>query len=1448
VIKKWITSYRVSIVLALLTLISAVLGLATTLAELVIRSNQILFGASLILFILAEAIQIKEADNQWTGFARLPLLVVWLVMGIESAVALVVLGSIIAVILRMRFNTGNGSSLNEGIYYIANSGASILATQAIYILLKGDFSIAQSDNFYYNLSITLPALLAGSASSLLVHLIVSPETTRIVPNLIVRDILSEIMILFMALILPLVFSDIGWLPFWGIIVLVAGQNVRQVQVEQTQIELKQRVLEVSTLSSFGHAVTTQISLPGVLELVHRELNRVINATTFFIALYDDDQDTLDYPFVIQNGKPIVWQKQKLGHGLVDYVIQQKKALLVNKQEMQSLAKTIERQQISDACYMIAPLIVGMKIIGAIGMSHASDSEAFATTDFDLLETIASQTSLAIRNANLYDRTVRLADNLSVINQSLQDVMFNLDRNDALRTACQIARNVTRAQKAAIFLLQPHRSQQMVLMESVGFENMNFSNNIVCDPKFFQNGARVVVNIEETSFEDVQKHAQLGGFQACLQVPLRSGHTVVGIITVYHDEPYYYETPELNLLEMLANQITAALDNAELLQALELYAAEQAQLVHLSRISGVSLDLERIIRDVSEMLAQMIDMDSISIGIYHPEREVLRLESPDDDGLLRVREVLVTDIPEMKSLLAPHAFTNLNIFYAKRDTYSDGLKQFLEKNHYETLALLPMQINQKSIGLIMMADYEHHNFSDNDNRLLEMAAHQISAQIHNARLHTQTEEALVQRLEQLDLIEEISRQISQALDVDLIIQNVLEAALQSTHADFAAFAFLGNTELDTFEIIGREVVGDKLLPYHTTLKDSIGVSSYVVSTRKIILIEDNQSSEIYLIPPNTHTTFRSSLAVPLVKGENVVGVLDLESQQPNFFTMEQASFIKSLAGHAVISIDNASLLKEREQQINILTRLREMALDSLSILESDKMAIAILHTALLIFDGQEGVFYRYNAADDNLTLVYGARIVDGRIEKASVVFPQAVALKAAKTIQPIIIGDVNELASYQGFEKKEDIHHCSLVAIPIVRRQQVQEMLCISFSEAHRLNDDDFGTINLLAVQAAGHLENAMLNEAITTSNDRMRAILDSTREGIILLDPDGVVQDANNAAGLLTGLALRDYLQESLASIIQEHGQNEVLQQIVTAYAQAPENVHEKEYTIEHDSNYLHIKTFVYRVQDDMGKTVGGLLVLRDITKQKDLQIFHDRMQGMVLHDLRGPLSSIITSMYMAVNIVAYPGDDPLEETLLPIVQISLDSANDLLQMVETLQELPTIAKMRVYPTQTQLNELAEKARKALTAIMADASITLDIEIAGSETVAVDEGLARRIFVNLLHNAVKFTPENGQILIRADHETEQEGYLRLLIADTGPGIPDVERERIFGEYVQIKEIKPRTGGKGLGLGLNFCKLATEAHGGRIWVEPEGPLSGACFAFTLPMSEEALQAALAQREK
>ena len=115
--------------------------------------------------------------------------------------------------------------------------------------------------------------------------------------------------------------------------------------------------------------------------------------------------------------------------------------------------------------------------------------------------------------------------------------------------------------------------------------------------------------------------------------------------------------------------------------------------------------------------------------------------------------------------------------------------------------------------------------------------------------------------------------------------------------------------------------------------------------------------------------------------------------------------------------------------------------------------------------------------------------------------------------------------------------------------------------------------------------------------------------------------------------------------------------------------------------------------------------------------------------------------------------------------------------------------------------------------------------------VQADRDKIERVLINLLDNAMRYTPKGGEILVAV--RANEADMVQVQIADSGPGIPPHEREQVFAKFHRIKNNDPLRGNKGSGLGLTFCKLAIEAHGGHIQVDAESPLSGASFSLTLP---------------
>lgn len=215
-------------------------------------------------------------------------------------------------------------------------------------------------------------------------------------------------------------------------------------------------------------------------------------------------------------------------------------------------------------------------------------------------------------------------------------------------------------------------------------------------------------------------------------------------------------------------------------------------------------------------------------------------------------------------------------------------------------------------------------------------------------------------------------------------------------------------------------------------------------------------------------------------------------------------------------------------------------------------------------------------------------------------------------------------------------------------------------------------------------------------------------------------------------------------------------------------------------------------------------------------------LSHMIVHDIRNPLTVIMMNVFAARRSGAAHS---VLERLDAIEQEArrLDSfLNDLL-MVAKMEE----GRLILNPTLADVNEMLEAVRQAYTSVAQLRNIRLLTEFPadGARLVSLDVSIFRRVLDNLLSNALKFSPPNSTVIIRATYPTPPPPLVRIQVVDEGPGVAEEDRERIFNKF-EIVQLKKRDVPQ-VGLGLAFCKLAVEAHGGRIFVEGNRPC-GAIF--------------------
>ena len=230
----------------------------------------------------------------------------------------------------------------------------------------------------------------------------------------------------------------------------------------------------------------------------------------------------------------------------------------------------------------------------------------------------------------------------------------------------------------------------------------------------------------------------------------------------------------------------------------------------------------------------------------------------------------------------------------------------------------------------------------------------------------------------------------------------------------------------------------------------------------------------------------------------------------------------------------------------------------------------------------------------------------------------------------------------------------------------------------------------------------------------------------------------------------------------------------------------------------------------------------------QELERLRDDLTYMIVHDLRTPLTSVLSGL----QTIPLVGElNPIQAEML---DISVDGGETLLGMINDLLDVEKMEQESVPLTMTSQSaaDLVARACVQVALLAASHALTLAHEIAPDlPPFAGDEDKLKRTLVNLIGNAIKFTPSGGTITVGAARTAN--GDLLFSVRDTGEGIPPDAFERIFEKFGQVEN---RQAGRKMstGLGLTFCKLAVEAHGGRIWVE-SAPGRGSVFFFTVPMN-------------
>jgi signal transduction histidine kinase len=264
--------------------------------------------------------------------------------------------------------------------------------------------------------------------------------------------------------------------------------------------------------------------------------------------------------------------------------------------------------------------------------------------------------------------------------------------------------------------------------------------------------------------------------------------------------------------------------------------------------------------------------------------------------------------------------------------------------------------------------------------------------------------------------------------------------------------------------------------------------------------------------------------------------------------------------------------------------------------------------------------------------------------------------------------------------------------------------------------------------------------------------------------------------------------------------------------------------------------------------------ILRDISHLKALEKEREEFVGMLTHDLKTPLTAVVG----AVDLVREGRLGTINQEQKEYLESAVESCGEIVEMIDTLLDVYRLesGKMALAFTEEDIGTLIRKAAAPFRSLAERSRIRLSVAIPDTlPTIRVDRNKVVRLFGNLLSNAFKFTPEEGDVEVTAniledpsfitpripagtyagDCIPRTGSFVMAQVRDTGIGIPPEALSTIFDKFVQAKHRREgRT--KGSGLGLAFCRKVMDAFGGYIWVESE-PEKGSIFTVLFPLKSE-----------
>ncbi|HEY47213.1 MAG: hypothetical protein AMJ88_00520 [Anaerolineae bacterium SM23_ 63] len=996
------------------------------------------------------------------------------------------------------------------------------------------------------------------------------------------------------------------------------------------------------------------------------------------------------------------------------------------------------------------------------------------------------------------------------------------------------------------------------------------------PRQLLSGAVVIDNIVEEDSPEVARLRELG-IESCLVLPLAQRGNLLGGLWFLFAEHHHLTKLRMSWAVVLAGQAALALENVRLVDIALRQATELGAFYETAATVEYKQDLSYLLNQIIDQTTTLLDC---RMGVIYLADEAERsLHSvvcrgiPGDPPELTCLygEGVAGQVAKMQQPIALDECHDWEgIAHAKEDGPS----------HVRVLGV-PMMWHQRLIGVLDLAGgLERSPFSETDIRLAKSVAYQAASALGIANLI----ESERRQYRMAEALQEASLVISDQIDLDEILDRILEQVMHAFPCDAANI---------------QNIDGDHVRIIRHRGYDRFDMSDESLSTLKLSLEQDVclqrlYAGEVLAIPDITQESSRrrhsgwdwlkSWAGAPIQYGDDILGFINLESATENTFDEVTTSLLKAFAAHAAAVMHKAELYRRLEKEHRMLRTVYEIERGVAGSLEQDEILTRLLEGTLDAIEGTFAQVYIPAIGDEEL-FRRGPRV--NRLSEGDDLshHPQALKLAEMAVSQLTPIHEILEYptASYSVFAfpiaAGEQIWGSALIWtestkgrdaawLQVLQSAGQQVGLVLTNADQHAQVQRRLAEMTILqrvVAAIARRLEvEALLREVADQLHNKLGfpavQIYRLRGDQLVLEEccgPRPIVERLNLDRGI-TGRVARtgqpalvedvwkdpDYvaaLVGTQAEIVVPIKLGEDIVGVINIETSDPSQIEsgalellilladQVSVALQNAMLYEQVQESVIHLEEQVQERTSDLESALEQAQAADSA--KARFVEEISHELRTPLTNV--GLYLDLIEM---GDDERQAEYMATLRRETDRLSALIEQLLSISHLDS-RQVEFYPRSTNMNSLVNVLVVDRARMISKKGIDLKVNTAENLPLAqVDPQLIIQALTNLLTNAMNYTPPGGRIVIETQRRLwKNQPWVTLEVRDTGPGISESEKKRIFDRF--YRGLTGRASGiPGTGLGLSISKEIIERHGGRITVESKIG-EGASFVVWLPLAPD-----------